>query len=169
MRKQIILRRSAPTERLGLGIAIESDDSDNRIEFWERGRFTGMCQFFRVISVRVEQLDPCSIASRSGLQLGDRVWTVAGNDVHQCTRAECLSLLQQPAMTVTMVVTRQNVTPSSQNKNNRCSTTNGFEISLLQKETRRLNFDCLSAKEMEVPKLFFLARPNSDQTDYRYL
>ncbi|VDK70351.1 unnamed protein product [Litomosoides sigmodontis] len=91
MRKQITLRRSAPSERLGLGIAIESDDDDNK-----------------VVCVRVEQVDPCSIASRSGLQVGDRVWSVAGTDVHQCTRNECLSLLQQPAMTVTMTVTRQN-------------------------------------------------------------
>ncbi|VBB27188.1 unnamed protein product [Acanthocheilonema viteae] len=92
MRKQIILRRSAPSERLGLGIAIESDDNDNK-----------------VICVRVEQVDPCSIASRSGLQVGDRVWSVAGTDVHQCTRTQCLSLLQQPAMTVAMIVTRQNM------------------------------------------------------------
>lgn len=59
--------------------------------------------------MRVEQVDPCSIASRSGLQVGDRVWNVAGTDVHQCTRTQCLSLLQQPAMIVTMVVTRQNM------------------------------------------------------------
>ncbi|VDK67097.1 unnamed protein product [Onchocerca ochengi] len=91
MRKQIILRRSAPSERLGLGIAIESDDIDNK-----------------VISVRVEQVDSCSIASRSGLQVGDRVWSVSGTDVHQCTRIQCLSLLQQPTMTVAMIVTRQN-------------------------------------------------------------
>lgn len=69
-------------------------------------RFEGKFAF-RVICVRVEQLDPCSIASRSGLQVGDRVWTVAGTDVHQCTRKQCLSLLQQPTMTVTMVITRQ--------------------------------------------------------------
>lgn len=61
-----------------------------------------------MICVRVEQMDPCSIASRSGLQVGDRVWSVAGADVHQCTRTQCLSLLQQPAMTVTMIITRQN-------------------------------------------------------------
>nr|CDQ02668.1 Bm12940 [Brugia malayi] len=91
MRKEIILRRSAPSERLGLGIAIESDDNNNK-----------------VICVRIEQVDPYSIASRSGLQVGDRVWSVAGTDVHQCTRIQCLSLLQQPAMSVTMVVSRQN-------------------------------------------------------------
>uniref|UniRef100_A0A1I7VGX2 PDZ domain-containing protein n=1 Tax=Loa loa TaxID=7209 RepID=A0A1I7VGX2_LOALO len=96
MRKQIILRRSAPSERLGLGIAIESDDNDNK-----------------VICVRVEQVDSCSLASRSGLQVGDRVWSVAGTDVHQCTRIQCLSLLQQPTMTVAMIVTRQNTLASS--------------------------------------------------------
>ncbi|VDO65005.1 unnamed protein product [Onchocerca flexuosa] len=91
MRKQVVLRRSAPSERLGLGIAIESDDTDNK-----------------VISVRVEQVDSYSIASRSGLQVGDRVWSVGGTDVHQCTRIQCLSLLQQPTMTVAMIITRQN-------------------------------------------------------------
>ncbi|VDM09900.1 unnamed protein product [Wuchereria bancrofti] len=116
MRKEIILRRSAPSERLGLGIAIESDDNNNK-----------------VICVRVEQVDPYSIASRSGLQVGDRVWSVAGTDVHQCTRIQCLSLLQQPAMSVTMVVSRQNTPSSPQKRNNRCMMTNGSQISSLQK------------------------------------
>ncbi|VDN01473.1 unnamed protein product [Thelazia callipaeda] len=101
MRKQIVLLRSAPSERLGLGIAIESDDDDNR-----------------VLSVRVEQVDPCSIASRSGLQVGDRVWSVAGTDVHQCTRMQCLALLQQPTMTVTLVITRQNLSSNSRDIGN---------------------------------------------------
>ncbi|MCP9261043.1 PDZ domain-containing protein 2 [Dirofilaria immitis] len=92
MRKQIVIRRTVPSERLGLGIAIESDDNDNK-----------------VISVVIEQMDPCSIASRSGLQVGDRVWNVAGTDIHQCTRIQCLSLLQQPTMTISMVITRQNM------------------------------------------------------------
>ncbi|VDN38348.1 unnamed protein product [Gongylonema pulchrum] len=101
--KQIVLRRSAPSERLGLGIAIESDDEDNR-----------------VLSVRVEQVDACSIASRSGLQVGDRVCSVAGTDVHQCSRMECLALLQQPTMTVTLVITRrvtQNTSVLSDSRN----------------------------------------------------
>ncbi|KAM3721313.1 Pro-interleukin-16 [Dirofilaria immitis] len=116
MRKQIVIRRTVPSERLGLGIAIESDDNDNK-----------------VISVVIEQMDPCSIASRSGLQVGDRVWNVAGTDIHQCTRIQCLSLLQQPTMTISMVITRQNIISFLQNKNNHCMMSNGSQIPLLQK------------------------------------
>jgi C-terminal processing protease CtpA/Prc len=63
-------------ERLGIGIAIENNDSENKwvltfcwFEFFA---------FFRVISVWVEQVEEGSVAARSGLEVGDRILQVCG-------------------------------------------------------------------------------------------
>ncbi|MFH4980413.1 hypothetical protein AB6A40_007122 [Gnathostoma spinigerum] len=89
MREKIVLERETPDERLGLGIAIESDETDQK-----------------VLSVVVEQLDPGSIAAESGLRVGDRVWSVGGKNVHECSRAKCLALFQRSSMNVTLMISR---------------------------------------------------------------
>lgn len=118
MRKEIVLRRSAPNDRFGLGIAIESDEDDNM-----------------VLSVRVEQVDADSVAERCGLLVGDRVWSVSGVDVHQCSRMQCLTLLQQPTLNTALIVTRQKV-HAEQKKNGHIAGTNDAQSRLLDKGDR---------------------------------
>ncbi|VDM23409.1 unnamed protein product [Toxocara canis] len=89
MREKILLEKSFPEERLGLGIAVESDDNSE-------------C----VLSVRVEQVEPNSVAYKSGLRVGDRIWYVAGKDVHTCSRQKCLALFHQSSTKVVLVISR---------------------------------------------------------------
>uniref|UniRef100_A0AC35G2R1 PDZ domain-containing protein n=1 Tax=Panagrolaimus sp. PS1159 TaxID=55785 RepID=A0AC35G2R1_9BILA len=87
MKAKVLLHRNSPQQKLGLGVAIESNDADNR-----------------VIAVRVEQIDPRSIAESSGLRAGDRILSVNGVDVTRCTKSQCLSLFSKAASQVSLTV-----------------------------------------------------------------
>uniref|UniRef100_A0A0M3I1D5 PDZ domain-containing protein n=1 Tax=Ascaris lumbricoides TaxID=6252 RepID=A0A0M3I1D5_ASCLU len=103
MREKILLEKSFPDERLGLGIAIESDDKNDS-----------------VLSVRVEQVEPNSIAYTSGMRVGDRIWYVAGKDVHECSRHKCLALFHQNSTKILLIISRHK--PASlQKRAGRCS------------------------------------------------
>ncbi|KAI6210354.1 PDZ domain-containing protein [Aphelenchoides besseyi] len=87
LKAKIVLKRKNLTERLGLGIGIETDDS------------TG-----RVLAIRVEQVDEKSVAERCGLEAGDRIVQVDGRQVEQLSRTECLNLFQYAGMIVSLVI-----------------------------------------------------------------
>ncbi|KAE9548562.1 hypothetical protein FO519_008227 [Halicephalobus sp. NKZ332] len=87
MKSTVIMQRGSPQERLGLGVAIESNEVDNR-----------------VVAVRVEQVDFHSIAEKSGLRIGDRILFVNGVDVTKCSKAQCLALFQKASMKISLVV-----------------------------------------------------------------
>lgn len=57
-----------------------------------------------MIAVRVEQIDPGSIAERAGLRIGDRILSVNGTDVTKCTKAQCLSLFQKATHKIALIV-----------------------------------------------------------------
>lgn len=54
----------------------------------------------------VEQIDKNSIASRSGLNLFDRIWLVNENDVHKCKRDECLQLFHNQLSIINLIISR---------------------------------------------------------------
>uniref|UniRef100_A0A0N5BAI1 PDZ domain-containing protein n=1 Tax=Strongyloides papillosus TaxID=174720 RepID=A0A0N5BAI1_STREA len=87
MERVVILKRQHSKERLGLGVAIESDEEDER-----------------VLCVTVEQIDEDSISHIQGLAPGDRIWKINGTDVHKCKRIECLSLFQCAPLLLNLVV-----------------------------------------------------------------
>uniref|UniRef100_A0A0N4ZU25 PDZ domain-containing protein n=1 Tax=Parastrongyloides trichosuri TaxID=131310 RepID=A0A0N4ZU25_PARTI len=87
MKRIVILRRQNSKERLGLGVAIESDEENER-----------------VLCVTVEQIDEDSISHIQGLSPGDRIWQINGIDVHNCKRIECLSLFQCAPLLLNLVV-----------------------------------------------------------------
>ncbi|CEF68374.1 Pro-interleukin-16 [Strongyloides ratti] len=87
MQRVVILKRDNSKERLGLGVAIESDEEDER-----------------VLCVTVEQVDEDSISYIQGLAPGDRIWQINGIDVHKCKRIECLSLFQCAPLLLNLVV-----------------------------------------------------------------
>uniref|UniRef100_A0A7E4UXS6 PDZ domain-containing protein n=1 Tax=Panagrellus redivivus TaxID=6233 RepID=A0A7E4UXS6_PANRE len=91
MKARVLMQRDSPQERLGLGVAIESSDADNR-----------------VLAVRVEHVDSRSIAERSGLRIGDRILSVNGVDVTRCTKAQCLSLFQKASVQISLVIFQGN-------------------------------------------------------------
>ncbi|VDK45942.1 unnamed protein product [Anisakis simplex] len=99
MREKILLEKTTPDERLGLGIAIESDDNRD----WKQS-IVGWN--FSVLSIRVEQVAANSVAHRSGLRVGDRIWYIAGKDVHSCSRHKCLALFHQDATKIPLIVSR---------------------------------------------------------------
>ncbi|KAI6171609.1 PDZ domain-containing protein [Aphelenchoides bicaudatus] len=87
VRAKVLLKRVSMSERLGIGIAIENNDSENR-----------------VISVWVEQVEEGSVAARCGLEVGDRILQVDGVDVEKCTRNECLSLFQHAQLHTSIII-----------------------------------------------------------------
>ncbi|KAI6198422.1 PDZ domain-containing protein [Aphelenchoides fujianensis] len=86
-RAKVVLKRRAAAERLGLGIAVESDEADGR-----------------VLAVRVEQVDADSPAARAGVQRGDRIVRVDGRALDGLPRAACLGLFQHAALITTLTI-----------------------------------------------------------------
>ncbi|KAI6240487.1 PDZ domain-containing protein [Aphelenchoides fujianensis] len=86
-RAKVVLKRRAAAERLGLGIAVESDEADGR-----------------VLAVRVEQVDAGSPAARAGVQPGDRIVRVDGRALDGLPRAACLGLFQHAALITTLTI-----------------------------------------------------------------
>ncbi|CAD5205927.1 unnamed protein product [Bursaphelenchus okinawaensis] len=84
---KLILKRKSMNQRLGIGIAIETNDLTDR-----------------VVSVRVEQIEDNSVAQSSGLEPGDRILEVDGQEVHECNREECLSLFQNARLQCTLII-----------------------------------------------------------------
>jgi C-terminal processing protease CtpA/Prc len=60
--------------------------------------------FFRVLCVRVEQVEPGSAAQRAGLLPGDAILRVDGVNVRRCSRAECLGLFADAKLTTELVI-----------------------------------------------------------------
>ncbi|KAI6229734.1 PDZ domain-containing protein [Aphelenchoides fujianensis] len=86
-RAKVVLKRRAAADRLGLGIAVESDEADGR-----------------VLAVRVEQVDAGSPAARAGVQPGDRIVRVDGRALDGLPRAACLGLFQHAALITTLTI-----------------------------------------------------------------
>uniref|UniRef100_A0A1I7S861 PDZ domain-containing protein n=1 Tax=Bursaphelenchus xylophilus TaxID=6326 RepID=A0A1I7S861_BURXY len=84
---KLVLKRRSMNERLGIGIAIETNDLTDR-----------------VVSVRVEQIEEGSVAHMAGLEAGDRILEVDGQEVHECNREECLSLFQNARLQCILII-----------------------------------------------------------------
>uniref|UniRef100_A0A914UQH7 PDZ domain-containing protein n=1 Tax=Plectus sambesii TaxID=2011161 RepID=A0A914UQH7_9BILA len=75
--RTVLLERRAADERLGLGIAVETDEGD-----------------LRVLSVHVQQVDNGTPAEQCGLRQGERIDSVDGVQLTSCTRVQCLELFK---------------------------------------------------------------------------